>query len=229
MRIASMCFIFSAGAGFAASVQAEEAKPYFTVSGQVTVATDGMSKNTSETDNKPQATAYIQAAHGPIFVGVKVKNVKGSDGSDSQQEYALGVKGFKGGFQLGLQAAYKIKVGAKNSDSHYVEWKGDVARTFGRTTAKLEAEYAADSSGSTEEALFVEASVIQKLSTRWAVSGGVATRQVDPKKNYNSAHFGVIYNLLPKTSLDLRFYDTDKHEYGNRYQEHVVLKLIQKL
>lgn len=228
MRIVSVCLVFGVVAGLAASVRAEEAKPYFTVSGQLSVATDGMSKNTSETDNNPQATAYIQAAHGPFFFGVKVKNVKGSDGSDSQQEYAFGVKGAKAGFQLGLQAAYKIKVGAKHSDSHYVEWKGDMARTFGNTTAKLEVEYSADSSGSTEEALFVEASLIQKLNAKWAVSGGVATRQVEPKKNYNSAHFGMIYNLLPKTSMDLRFYDTDKHEYGDRYQERVVLKLVQK-
>jgi hypothetical protein len=93
-----------------------------------------------------------------------VKNVTSTDGGDSQQEYSLGVKGKKSGFQLGFQAAYKIKVGAKHSDSHYVEWKADVSRTFGNTMAKVEVEYSPDSLGTTREALWVDASVSQKLN-----------------------------------------------------------------
>jgi uncharacterized protein (TIGR02001 family) len=226
-------FLFVLGGASFVSLQAHaesqtKDKPFFDVTGQITVASDGMSKGTSETDNEPQGTAYIQAAHGPFFAGIKVKNVKGTDGSDSQQEFSLGVRGKKAGFQMGLQAAYKIKVGAKNSQNEYVEWKGDVSRAFGNTTAKIEVEYSADSSGSTEEAIWVDASLTQKLSAKWAVSGGIGARHLTPSKDYSALNLGVTYALLPATSLDLRYYDTDKHEYGDKNKAHLVLKLSQK-
>lgn len=214
---------------FAVQAQAQsKSTPFFDVTGQLTVATDGMSKDTSETGNDPQATAYIQAAHGPFFAGIKVKNVKGTDGSDSQQEYSLGVKGKTAGFQMGLQAAYKIKVGARHSQNEYVEWKGDISRAFGNTTAKIEIEYSADSSGSTEEAIWIDASLTQKLNAKWSVSGGFGARHLTPVKDYNGINLGVTYALQPATSLDLRYYDTDKHEYGDKNKPHLVLKLSQK-
>ena len=205
-----------------------QATSFFTVTGQLTVGTDGMSKGVSETDNAPQATGYIQASHGPFFAGIKVKNIKGTDGSDSQQEYSLGAKEKAGGFSLGLQMAYKIKIGAKNSQNEYVEWKGDVSRAFGNTTAKIEVEYSADSAGSTEEAIWIDASLAQKLSARWSVSGGFGARRLTPAKDYNAVNLGATYALLPATSLDLRYYDTDKHEYGDKNKPHLVLKLSQK-
>jgi uncharacterized protein (TIGR02001 family) len=217
----------SAAAFFAASAHAAD-KPFFDISGQITVATDGMSKDTSETGNDPQGTAYIQAAHGPLFAGIKVKNITNSEGADSQQEYVLGVKGRKAGFQLGLQAAYKIKVGAKHTQNEYVEWKGSVSRSFGSTTAKVEVEYSPDSSGSTEEAIWVDASLSQKLTAKWSVSGGIGARRLTPAKDYNGVNLGVTYALLPATSLDLRYYDTDRHEYGEKNKPHLVLKLAQK-
>lgn len=230
MRKGLFLFVFVSVSLIAIQARAEDQlqKPFFAFSGQVTVATDGMSKGISETDNEPQATGYIQATHGPFFAGLKVKNVKGTDGSDSQQEYSLGIRGKKAGFQLGLQAAYKIKVGAKNSQNEYVEWKGDISRMFGNTTAKVEVEYSADSSGSTEEAIWVDASLAQKLSAKWSLSGGVGARHLTPAKDYNAVNLGLTYALLPATSLDLRYYDTDKHEYGDKNKPHLVLKLSQK-
>jgi uncharacterized protein (TIGR02001 family) len=227
MRKTLPLLVLSATILFAVSAHAAE-KPFFDISGQLTVATDGMSKDTSETGNDPQATAYVQAAHGPFFAGIKVKNVKGTDGSDSQQEYSLGVKGKTAGFQMGLQAAYKIKVGAKHSQNEYVEWKGDISRAFSNTTAKVEVEYSADSSGSTEEAIWIDASLTQKLNAKWSVSGGFGARRLTPAKDYNGVNLGVTYVLLPATSLDLRYYDTDKHEYGDKNKPHLVLKLSQK-
>ncbi|HTM81387.1 TorF family putative porin [Asticcacaulis sp.] len=227
MRKSLPFLVVGASALFAVSAHAED-KPFFDISGEITVATDGMSKDTSETGNDPQGTAYIQAAHGPFFAGIKVKNITNSDGADSQQEYVLGVKGKKAGFQLGLQAAYKIKVGAKHSQNEYVEWKGNVSRAFGNTTAKVEIEYSADSSGNTEEAIWVDASLSQKLNAKWSVSGGIGARRLTPAKDYNGVNLGVTYALLPATSLDLRYYDTDRHEYGEKNKPHLVLKLAQK-
>jgi uncharacterized protein (TIGR02001 family) len=229
MRNTLFLSVFAAAGLFAAQAHAQSKNtPFPDVTSQLTLATDGMSKDTSETDNKPQATAYIQVAQGPFFAGIKVKNVKGIDGSDSQQEYSLGVKGKTAGFQMALQAAYKIKVGAKHSQNEYVEWKGDISRSFGDTTAKVEVEYSVDSSGRTEEAIWIDASLTQKLSSKLSVSGGLGARHLTPAKDYNGVNVGVAYALLPGTSLDLRYYDTDKHEYGDKNKPHLVLKLSQK-
>lgn len=201
---------------------------FFDLSGLISLATDGISKDTSETDENPQALLYLEAAHGAFFTGVRLKNIKGADGSDFQHEYSVGVKGNKAGFQLGLQVAYKIKEGGSFSDDSHVEWKGDISRTFERTTAKLEVEYSPNSSGPTKQATWVNGSLAYELTDKWNISGGIGTRKVRPSKNYNGLDLGVTYALFENTSLDLRYYDTDRHEYGRANEERLILKLTQK-
>jgi hypothetical protein len=41
-------------------------------------------------------------------------------------------------------------------------------------------------------------------------------------------NIGLTYALFPKISLDLRYYDTGNHEYGDKNKAHIVLKLAQK-
>jgi len=197
-------------------------------SGYVTAATDGASKDTSETLTSPQAQLYVQAARGPAFIGAKLKNVDGSDGRDSQSEFYLGMATHKAGLHFGLQAGYKIKNGAKFNDNHYFEWKADVSRAFGPNTVKLEVEYSPDSSGITaHRAYWTNLSVARKLNEKWAVSAGVGARRTTPAANYNGMDIGVTYTLLPKTSFDLRYFDTDQHDYGDSYKGRLVLKLTQ--
>ncbi|MFA5493642.1 MAG: hypothetical protein WC247_02605 [Porticoccaceae bacterium] len=201
---------------------------FFDLSGLISLASDGISKDTSETDENPQAVLYLEAAHGAFFTGAKLKNIKGADGSDFQHEYSVGIKGDKAGFQLALQVAYKIKEGGSLPDDSHVEWKGDISRTFERTTAKLEVEYSPDSSGPTKKATWINGSLAQKLNDKWSVSGGIGTRKLSPAKDYNGIDLGVTYGLFENTSLDLRYYDTDRHEYGKGNEERLVLKLTQK-
>jgi len=217
--------LIAASAASAASAQADTP---VTFSGYVAAATDSNNKDTSETQTDAQAQLYLQATRGPLYFGAKIKNVSGSDGRDNQQEYYFGALGTKGGFKLGLNAAYKIKAGAKFNDNHYWEWKGEVSHPVGGNVVKLEVEYTPDNSGITaKEAYWANLSVSRKLSDKWGVSAGVGARRTSPSADYNAMDVGVTYAIKPKTSLDLRFFNTDRHAYGEAYGDRVVLKITQ--
>lgn len=211
--------------GAASAVSAQNDPVRF--SGQVTLATDSASKLSSETRNKPQAMVYGQVSKGPFYAGVRLKNIKGGDGSDSQQDFALGVKGQVAGFDMDVVGAYKIKPGSVFSDNTYFEWKGTIARTWNRTTASFEIEHSPDPLGPTEESLWLGVNLAQKLNDKWSVSGGVGTYRLKPANNYSGVHLGATYAVAPKTTLDLRYYDTDDHDRGKSHQGRLVLKLSQ--
>lgn len=209
----------------AQSVAAQSAPVRF--SGLVTVATDSASKLSSETRNKPQAMISGQVTKGAFYAAVRLKNIKGGDGSDSQQDFALGVKGQVAGFDMDVVGAYKIKPGSTFSDNTYFEWKGTIARTWNRTTASFEIEHSPDPIGLTEDSLWLGVNLAQKLDDKWSVSGGVGTYRLKPANDYSGVHLGATYAVTPKTTLDLRYYDTDDHSRGKSHQGRFVLKLGQ--
>ncbi|WAC48175.1 TorF family putative porin [Asticcacaulis sp. SL142] len=231
MRKASLLLIattFGASLGVTSVVQAAESGP-FDIGGQVSIGNDGVVKGVSETNGNAQAVGTLTVSKGMFFAGTKVKNVKGSDGSDAQTQLFAGIKGDIAGFKTGLQFLYKANQNARPGvDDDFYEWQGDISRTVDKTTVKYTTVYSADSSGSTKEAWWHDLGVSQKLNTKWTVSGSVGLRRVTPKKDYTAYNLGATYALNKTTSLDMRYYDTDKHEYGKRFGDRVVLTLSRK-
>lgn len=197
--------------------------------GQVSAASDGMTKGISETDGNAQVVANITATHGPLFAGVNLKNVKTPEGADQQEQWFAGAKGKLGGFDVSARVWLKINDYARpGTDSHFLEYQADVSRTFGKTTAKVLYLYSPDFYATTKQASWLEASLTEKLSPKWSVSGGYGVRTTKPKKNYNAWNLGATYAVLPRTSLDLRYYDTDQHDFGKKYDSRFVVMLTQK-
>jgi len=208
-----------------APAQAEAIK----LSGQLTVASDSNSKGTSETQGNGQIAGVLTATRGMGFAAVRYKNYKGSDGSDAQSGLALGLKGQSdSGYKWSSQIIYKVNLGAvSGSDNDAYEWQTDISKRFGRNGLYAQSIYSPDSSGSTEEALYVEVGATRQLSEHFKLSGGIGGRTLRPRHDYTAWNLGLSYGLRPATDIDLRFYDTNRHEYGKAYGQRLVLALKQ--
>lgn len=228
-----VAYPFALGLIMAASVSAFGAraadKPFFKLSGEASLATAGMTKGATDTNGDPQGLVGLKVSHGIWYAGARVKNVKTAEGGDDQQEWYAGAAGKAGGYDLSLQAVYKIIDGAKaGTDDAYYEWQGAIGRSFGKTSVKLSEQYTGDSYGKTKASYWTEASVAQKITPKFSLSAAYGHRDVTPAKNYNGWNVGGTYALLKATSLDVRWYDSDEHGYGDKYKGRLVAKLSQK-
>lgn len=205
------------------------AQQALTWSGQVGIATEGTSKDVAETAGRGQVKGAIEADYGPVFASASWRNLHEGAGIDGQQEYVLGVRGKVQGFDLSLSGGYKIKDHAPPGfDAHFIEYEGDIARTLSSgTTLRLTDVYTSDAPGPAKQDNFLEAGVSQSLSERWSVSGAIAVRNVTPKSHYNAMNLGVSYALRPKTSIDLRYYDTNQHALGSAFKPRLVMAVTQ--
>ncbi|WP_140985944.1 hypothetical protein [Asticcacaulis tiandongensis] len=199
------------------------------LSGQFTLATDSNSKGVSETKGNGQAGAVLTATRGLGFAALRYKNYKGSDGSDHQSGIALGLKGqTDSGYKWSSQIIYKVNLGAvAGSDNEAYEWQTDLSKSYGKNGLYFESVYSPDSSGSTKEALYIEVGATRELTDRLELSGGIGGRTMRPSRDYMAWNVGLSYALRDKTELDLRYYDTNRHEYSKGHGDRLVLALKQ--
>jgi hypothetical protein len=199
------------------------------VSGGLAVASEGVSKDVGETSGRGQVKGNIEAVRGPFFIGASLRNLHEGGGIDGQQEYLLGLKRQVHGFDLAFSGGYKIKNNAPSGfDAHFVEWEANVSRTFASgTTVRMTDVYASDAPGATKADNWIEAGISQEINAHWSVSGAVGTRRLTPKNDYSAVNLGATYALLPRTKIDLRYYDTDRHEAGDAFKSRLVLQLMQ--
>ena len=207
-----------------------EALEGWKLSGQLTAATDSTSKGISETQGNGQLSGAVTATRGWLYVSARYKNYKGSDGSDHQSALAVGGRWTVGPqIHVNSQIIHKVNTEARpGSDNHFTEWQTEVSRAFGDTTLKAMTIWTPDSSGTTKEAFYYELGAAQKLSERWSVSGGVGERKIEPKRNYTAWNAGATVSLNAKTSLDLRYYDTNRHAYSKAHGDRFVVALQRK-
>ena len=198
------------------------------VSGQVSVASDGMTRGITETTGNPQAIGTVTLTSGPVYGGLLVKNVATPEGADSQNVAFVGLKGPLEGFNVNVEAYLRDNVGTVPGTQHrFAEYQADVSRTFGATTAKLMVMHSPDFYAKTKESTWTEASLAQKLSSQWTVSAAYGHRSVMPKKDYNGWNLGATYAVRPKTTIDFRYFDTDEHHFGKNYVSRFRLMVAQ--
>lgn len=199
------------------------------MSGQLTAATDSTSKGISETQGNGQVAVALTATRNWFYASARYKNYKGSDGSDYQSGLAVGGKWVLGKATLNSQLIHKVNMGARAGvDNHFVEWQTELTRPFGRNTFKALTIWSPDSSGATKEALYYEVGLSRKVSEALTLSAGAGERRVDPKRNYTAWNAGASVNLNARTTLDLRYYNTNRHEYSKVHGDRFVLALQRK-
>jgi hypothetical protein len=205
--------------------------PRWRVNGSFAVASGSLSKGITETDGNGQVAANLHLRKGSFRTGLRLINVRSSDGADHQwqisQDYTTKVAG------LGLSArlAYKSNQGGRTgSDKDNFELTSEVTRPIidKYTRAKWQMIYSPDNSGDGKQALWNELSISHDRNDRVTLSLGVAHRTTTPPRNYSAIVVGATLKIAPRLTVDVRYHDTDKPSYGKRYKGALLIGLTRR-
>ena len=193
---------------------------------QAGVASDYISKGISKTQGDPQIWGRAEYARGDAYVGTWASNVKIPQRSDAEVHFYAGYKPEAWGYDFDFIAFYKTYPGTLDGVDHdLVEFRGDVGRTIGPLNARLRVEWTPDNFGSSEEALWVEGRAAWKVARKTELSAAIGRREQEGGNDYTAWNVGVKRSLIDRLSADLRWYDTNGHDFGDNYDGRLVVAL----
>ena len=197
----------------------------FSLAFNVGAATDYAFRGVSQTDSVGQIFAGADATlYGKGYVGAWVSNV--DFGNNTKLEYDLyaGVKPTIGPVNLDLGVIYYGYTNQpKNSSEAYTEWKVAGSTAVGPGTVGAAVYYSNDFFGGTGNATYYELNGSMPIADKLSVSGAVGKQQVVGPADYTTWNLGLGYAVNDHIGLDLRYWDTDQHGFGDIYKSRVVV------
>ena len=143
--------------------------------------TDNRSKNASKSGNDGYAfgSATWQSADGLFYAGPGFETVQ-SGGSNVEAEFVAGYQPEAFGYQFDFNVAYKNRLGAEGGyDQDAWELTGNVSRSIGPASARLQVQYSPDVAGPTESFTWVEGQIGWDFTPRAERHGGGGAAQPD--------------------------------------------------
>lgn len=197
------------------------------VEGRIGLASEYVGKGLGKSDGELAPFAEIGASLNGFYVNAFVSDAASSRGADAEVILAAGWAGEVQGFDVDAQVMHREMLGEVSGfDSVFTEYQVDVSRDFGAGWAgRLRVNYSSDGYGPSEEAWWVEAQATVRLTGSDKLSFAVAERTVDNGSDYTAWNVGVRHRFTSEISGDLRWYDTDAHELGDRYDGRLVAAL----
>ncbi|MCL6740787.1 hypothetical protein LZ518_06525 [Sphingomonas sp. RB56-2] len=189
---------------------------------ELSVASRGMSKGIAQTEG-PQLIVKPFVKLGDFQVGAQWKNVTSTvAGGEGAVFVAFGRE--VGGFQLTLQASHKFQTGVHEpTDDHSWEFTGGLTRKLGSITLRGQVVYSPDDLGSAKRSLYWEAGPAVDVSKQFKLFANIGHRARKFGDDYTSFNAGASTTIVPKVTLDLRWYDTNRHELGENFHGRAVV------
>jgi uncharacterized protein (TIGR02001 family) len=208
------------------AAQAQETESPFKLSFNVGAASDYVFRGVSQTDEDPQVFGGVDATIGSIgYAGVWASNVDFGNGTDAEIDVYGGVKPTLGPVALDVGVVYYGYVNSPSgADQAY--WEGKVAASVPAGPATLGAVvyYSPEFFGETGKATYYEVNgAVAIPNTKFSVSGALGHQQVEGPADYTTWNVGAGFALNDHIGLDLRYWDTDEHGFGNIYDSRVVI------
>ena len=219
--VAALCL------AFAPDAHAQIAGVSFAAGG----ATDYRSKGLSKSDEGGYvfATADWKSSSGFFYAGTAVATVDIPIGANYETDLKAGVRPKALGWDLDLAVFYRAFHEARpNTDADYVEFRAQASRNFGPVGVRLLSWETPDNVGAVERANWSEARVSYRAAQRLRVSAAVGYHAQENGPRYTAWNAGAAIDVAPHAELDLRWYDTDAHDTGPRYQGEAVASLVYK-
>jgi uncharacterized protein (TIGR02001 family) len=222
-RLAVVAALLLAPAQLAASSAVAADSPW---SAELDLATEYMSKGRSRSDGRPHAGLTLERSSGAVYVGAWAGTVTATNGADAQTNLYVGAVENFGEWELETRLAHKRRWNtAAGSDDTAVELRFQASREIGENELTLRVDATPDNYGPTEQSIWTEASVERAMSDGWTLSAELGRREQVASPDYTAWNVGATYALSEHAELDLRFYDTDGHEFDDSYDSRAVLAL----
>ena len=217
----------AAAIALAGTASAQEAEKPLDLSFNVGAATDYVFRGVSQTNENPQAYAGVDATlWGLGYAGAWVSNVDFGNQTDGEFDLYAGVRPTLGPVSVDLGVIYYGYINSPSgSDQDYVEWKAAASVPAGPATVGAAVYYSSDFFGGTGDAVYYEVNGSVPLTEKLSLSGAVGHQDVDYDGDYNTWNVGLGFAVTDFLGFDLRYHDTDEHDFGKLYDGRVVLGL----
>ena len=196
-------------------------------SGKVGLASQYLGKGLGKSDQDPAFSGSVRWTQDGFYGDAFVSQAASTKDAEAEVILTGGYVAELGEFELDSQLLYREMVGEQNGvDSGYFEAQFDLSRDFGKTfSGRLRVNYSPDTYGGGEEAWWVEAQGGAKLYEGGKLSVAYGLRRTENGTDYDAWNVGVKHRFTKAISGDLRWYDTDGHDFGERYEGRLVAAL----
>lgn len=189
---------------------------------EIVVASRGMSKGIAQTEG-PQLIVKPFARLGDIQFGAQWKNVTSTVAGGEGAAF-VGWSREVANFQLSLQASHKFQTGVREpTDDHSWEFTGALSRKVGAVTFRGSVVYSPDDLGPAERSFYWEAGPTLDLSKQFRLFANIGHRARRLGDDYTSFNGGVSTTIVPRMTIDLRWYDTNRGELGEAFKGRAVV------
>ena len=189
----------------------------------VGVASENVGKGLGKSGGEPSVSGEVGVGQGDFYASLSASTVDIAQGADTETVATVGYAPEIGAWKFDVSAMHKTLSGAPAGyDDRFMEYQADVSRAVGPVGLRMRVNYSPDSSGGTEEAWWVELQGGMALGARSRATVALGERTQNGERAYVAWNAGVKHKLTDKLALDVRWYDTDSHERGERYDGRLV-------
>jgi len=219
---AAACILAIAGLGLCSEAKAQD------VSANAALTSDYVFRGVSQTLEDPAISAGVDLTGDGFYAGAWASNVDFGDGDtkaevDLYAGYRPEIAGFVADFGV---IGYLYTGQPDGADYDYVEFKAAASRAIGSATLSAAVYYSPDFFGpAEEEATYAELNAAFSPADKWTISGAAGRQWVSSDLDYNTWNLGAAYQLTDKLAVDLRYHDTDQHDFGDTYGARAVATL----
>lgn len=193
---------------------------------------DYVFRGVSQTEEDFALSAGADVTVDQFYAGAWASNVSfpGDDDTNAEIDLYGGVRPEVAGWNLDLGVVGYFYTGQPDAaDYDYVELKAAASRAIGPATVGAALYWSPDFFGASEdEATYVEANAAFSPADKWTVSGAVGRQFLSSDFDYTTWNVGAAYQLTDNLAVDVRYHDTDEHDFGDIYDARAVasLKLV---
>ena len=197
------------------------------VAWNVGVVSDYIFRGFSQTGEDPAIQGGVDLTSGSFYAGAWASNVDFGDDTDAEVDLYAGYRPEVAGYALDFGVIGYLYAGQPDgADYDYVEFKAAASRAFGPAILGAAVYYSPDFFGASEdEATYAEINGAVSPADKWTLSGAVGRQWVSSDLDYTTWNLGAAYQLTDTLALDLRYHDTDQHDFGDIYGARAVATL----
>jgi uncharacterized protein (TIGR02001 family) len=192
-------------------------------SGEIGVASENIGKGLGKSGGETSMSGAAAIGHGDFYAELSASTVDIAQGADTEVVATVGYAPTVGAYSFDFSAVHKRLEGAPAGyDNAYMEYQADASRSIGPVGLRMRVNYSPDGSGGTREAWWLEMQGGVAVDDRTRATAAVGERITDGGTDYVAWNAGVKRKLTDKIALDVRWYDTDGHAFGERYEGRLV-------
>jgi len=210
-------------AALSASMLATSASADDLITVQLGVASEYLGKGIGKSNDKPSVSGSIEIAHSGFYANLFAASAELSQGADSEIVTSIGYRTTVAGFGVDMGIVNRELPGNRAGvDSNYTEFQTDLSRKFGGVSTRLRVNYTDDGYAATQEAWWAELQAGISLDAKTKATAAVGDRSAEGGAEYMAWNIGAKRKLTDQIALDVRWYDTDGHRFGDAYDGRLV-------